>query len=398
MDEKPSANPAGPQVAFAEPSAEDAFVKSHFRKFYESHRVNVPSVTMREFGFGWEKKIDLRHKAFLNQKELQEYFVGKVPLYASYSAAFYEYPGARPMSAKNFLRAELIFDLDADQSHEGHNPVLCGRCLATVKSDIIRLVEDFLVPDFGFSPSELSVNFSGSKGYHVHAYAESLLQLSAQQRAQLVEYVGGTNVDFQRFFFANHHVLNGRAVETICGPDEHSSGWGRRILSRAKATLALSDDELASALKAAGYTKKQADSIVANKPFILDSVSRGKWSALEKPMLLVAEIARQAGIGSRVQLDRGVTIDMARLIRIPDTLHGDTGFLAKTLSIKELGAFDPTLHATAFGSSPVERIFALDDYEFDFAGTRYSLKKERMVSLPLDVAVLLLCKGKAKFL
>jgi hypothetical protein len=89
-----------------ERSKEHDFIGKHFQQFYKTHQVSVPSVSMREFGFGYEKKIDLRHKSFQSQKELQEYFVSKVPLYASYSAAFYEYPAARPMNAKNFLKAD----------------------------------------------------------------------------------------------------------------------------------------------------------------------------------------------------------------------------------------------------------------------------------------------------
>ena len=169
-----------------ERTKEHEFIGRHFQQFYKTHQVNVPSTSMREFGFGYEKKIDLRHKSFQSQKELQDYFISKVPLYASYSAAFYEYPAARPMGAKNFLKAELIFDLDANQTHEGHNPVMCPHCQETVRADVIRLLEDFLFPDFGFSKEETTVNFSGSKGYHVHVAMDSLMQLSSTQRDQLV--------------------------------------------------------------------------------------------------------------------------------------------------------------------------------------------------------------------
>jgi len=381
-----------------ERSKEHDFVGRHFQQFYKAHQVNVPSVSMREFGFGYEKKIDLRHKSFQSQKELQEYFTSKVPLYASYSAAFYEYPQARPMSAKNFLKAELIFDLDANQTHEGHNPVFCSQCQESVRSDVIRLLEDFLFPDFGFSKEETTVNFSGSKGYHVHVASDSVLQLSSTQRDQLVEYCAGTNVDFNRFFSVQRHVINHRSIETIAGPSTSSAGWAKRILDRALSILALPQEEFIAKFKAAGYTKKQAETIFANKDYVTEQLSQGRWSAIEKPDLLVAEIAKTAGIGRNVSLDRAVTTDMSRLIRIPDTLHGDTGLVAKTIPFSELSKFDPTVSALAFDIKKTQNVVALDAYDFFFAGSSHVLEKDRIKEVPLAVAMLLLCKKKALLL
>jgi len=381
-----------------ERSKEIDFIGRHFQQFYKTHQVNVPSTSMREFGFGYEKKIDLRHKSFQSQKELQEYFISKVPLYASYSAAFYEYPAARPMPAKNFLKAELIFDLDASPTHEGHNPVFCPHCQESVRADVIRLLEDFLFADFGFSKDETTVNFSGSKGYHVHVAMDSLMQLSSTQRDQLVEYCAGLNVDFNRFFTVQKHVINHRSIETISGPSTASAGWAKRILDRALAILALPQEEFIAKFKAAGYTKKQSETIFENKDYVATQLSSGRWSAIEKPDLLVAEIAKTAGIGRNVSLDRAVTTDMSRLIRIPDTLHGDTGLVARTLTLSELSNFDPTTSALAFDMKKTEKVIALDHYDFYFGGSSHVLEKEKLKEVPLAVAMLLLCKKKALLL
>ncbi|MFA5246387.1 MAG: DNA primase catalytic subunit PriS [Candidatus Micrarchaeia archaeon] len=381
-----------------EHTKEREFILKHFQQFYKEHQVHVPSISMREFGFGYEKKIDLRHKAFQSQRDLQDYFVSKVPLYASYSAAFYEYPQARPMSAKNFLKAELIFDLDANPAHEGHNPVMCSHCQETVRADAIRLLEDFLFADFGFSKDETTVNFSGSKGYHVHVATDALMQLTSAQRDQLVEYAAGVNVDFARFFSVQKHVLNARSIETISGPGAESKGWAKRILDRAVAILSLPQEEFTAKLKKAGYTKKQAETIFANRDYVISQLSQGRWSAIEKPSLLVAEIAASAGIGRNVSLDRAVTTDMSRLIRIPDTLHGDTGLIAKNISFEKLSDFDPTVSALAFATDKMQSVIALDHYDFFYAGSSHALEKDRIKEVPLAVAMLLLCKKKALLL
>ena len=397
MTEIPPAEAADPRKEL-EHTKEIQFVHDNFQQFYKAHQVSVPSTSMREFGFGYEKKIDLRHKAFANQRDLQDYFVSKVPLYASYSAAFYEYPAARPMSAKNFLKAELIFDLDASPTHEGHNPVFCSHCQESVRADVIRLLEDFLFADFGFSKDETTVNFSGSKGYHVHVATDALMQLTATQRDQLVEYAAGTNVDFARFFSVQKHVLNARSIETITGPSAESKGWAKRILDRALAILSLPQEEFVEKLKKAGYTKKQSETIFANRDYVASQLSQGRWSAIEKPNLLVSEIASTAGIGRNVSLDRAVTTDMSRLIRIPDTLHGDTGLIAKSIPFAKLSDFDPTVSALAFATDKTQNIVALDHYDFFFAGSSFALEKDRINEVPLAVAILLLCKKKALLL
>ena len=395
MDNEPAAKNS-PAPSQNEESKEASFIRSHFQDFYKSHPPSVPYVSMREFGFGWEKKIDFRHKAFVTVRELSEYFILHVPLFASYSAAFYEYPAARPMPAKKPTKAELIFDLDADPNHEGHNPVFCTYCQQKVRDDTIRLLEEFLLGDMGLSKEEVSVNFSGSKGYHVHVYNEALMQLGASQRGQLVEYAGGVNIDFSRFFHTQSMAIDSRHVEAITGPGSQTHGWGRRILDSALRILSLSEEEYFSSMKAAGYTKKQASAVLSNKAYVVTQLSQGRWSALEKPQLLVDYISKTAGIGRSVQLDRGVTIDMARLIRIPGTLHGDSGLVA--IATTDLDSFDPSKDAVAFTQGRESRLIPLDDYEFDFGGEHYSLRKERLADVPLAVAMLLLCKKKGMLL
>jgi DNA primase small subunit len=394
MDDPSLQPPAAHPVA--EESKETAFIRDRFREFYLHHSVRVPFTAMREFGFGYEKKIDLRHKAFNSQKELQEYFTSRVPFYASYSAAYYEYPDARPMPKKNFLKAELVFDLDADTSHEGHNQVVCRACLDAVKADISRLLEDFLFPDFGFTKDEVAVNFSGSKGYHVHVGSDKTVELSSHQRGQLVDYVAAASIDFERFFSTHVHVNDGRRVESLSGPDKGSLGWARRLFRAARALFSLPPEELVLRLKVMGYARKEAEKISSNSAYLLAQLEEGRWSAIRQPEILLEAIARDAAVGSKVVLDRSVTTDMARLIRIPDTLHGDTGLVAKTVS--GLDAFEPTKDALAFPSKELVRVIPLLDCAFDFGGESYALQKERLFELPVGAAVLLLCKRKGLLL
>ena len=110
------------------------------------------------------------------------------------------------MPRKNWLGADLIFDLDA--SHREHDPegkdcgkFTCSKCLSHVKGQTVKLIEEFLVPDFGFSKNEISVNFSGNRGYHVHVVNKDVLPLGRDERREMVDYITGTGLQYERFFY-----------------------------------------------------------------------------------------------------------------------------------------------------------------------------------------------------
>ena len=94
-----------------------------------------------------------------------------------------------------------------------------------------------------------------------------------------------------------------------------------------------------------------------------------------------------------LDLDRNVSIDIHRLIRIPTTLHGGTGLLCK--EVKNVENFDVS-QSVVFGDEEVKievvgevPRFYLGDYFGPYNG---------IVKVPLFVAVFLVGKEKARFL
>ncbi|MCL5430059.1 MAG: DNA primase catalytic subunit PriS, partial [Candidatus Marsarchaeota archaeon] len=133
------------------------FTKRLLKEYYSkasADDIAPPHAKSREYGFGdFEKKISFRHKAFASANELKKYIVDNAPAFISYSSAEYESPDARPMENKGWLGSELIFDLDATDLHlecqkQHGRSWVCDNCLDSVKSETVRLVEDFLMPDF----------------------------------------------------------------------------------------------------------------------------------------------------------------------------------------------------------------------------------------------------------
>ncbi len=370
-------------------SREAHFIKQRFREYYKQNLKPPSSLNMREFGFGFEKKIDFRHKAFGSGLELKAFIERESPLFMSYSAAYYRYPAAQPMGKKEFLGADLIFDLDAATDHANHNKIHCSYCLEMVKRDTIRLVEEFLTRDFGFSKEELGINFSGQKGYHIHLEGKKFRELTQEARKQLLNYITATDLDLDSIL-VKQQLGHGRFV--LKGPDEKSLGWAKKLY--AAATNFIRDAKVDD-LRYFGLRKTDAESVFDRKEFILKKMAEGNWDLLKGLDRLWENLLHQSVSLQNVNVDRNVTFDLARLIRLPDSLHGDTGYIAKSLSLSDLANFNPSKDAIAFTGKPL-LIRNTDAIDFEFAGEQYHLIAHEERELPEALAMLLLCKKQAK--
>ena len=138
-----------------------------------------------------------RHATLRTPAEFRGFLAGEVPRHVYYSSAYYRRPAESTMSAKEWLGADLIFDLDSDHLRGAETLDYAGQ-LALVKRRLVALVDDFLFGDFGVDPAATSLVFSGGRGYHVHVRAEGLTSLSSPERRELVDYVLGTGVEAMR--------------------------------------------------------------------------------------------------------------------------------------------------------------------------------------------------------
>lgn len=68
----------------------------------------------------------------------------------------------------------------------------------------------------------------------------------------------------------------------------------------------------------------------------------------------ILEMLERAGIS----VDPTVTADPFRLMKIPNTLHGKTGLIARP--VKDVLAFDPSVHSIAFDKNCYSTLFGLD--------------------------------------
>ncbi len=371
-------------------SREEEFVRKKFSQHYERFSPSVYRVSDREFGFGgWDKKIESRHASFRNNDELKSFLVRNTPLYISYSVAFYEFPEARPMEKKNWKGAELVFDLDAD-----HLPLaciqkhgkgwVCGECLKAVKSETIKLIEDFLIPDFGLKKEEIAVNFSGNRGYHCHVSSEDVLGLDNYARREAVDYITGSGLDEGGVFYKEGTKMK--------GPQLGEGGW------RGKIARIFIEKLEAGKLDELGVITRTANRFYEKKEEVRKGVANGNWDvvSLKNAGEFWMGIAEKLKVGIGDQIDQMVTADATKLIRMPESLHGETGLIAK--KTKSISEFDPLKDAVVFdlsGKANGVRVKVSKAPAFRLGEREFGPYDNYTLTLPEAAAIYLLCKKAA---
>ncbi|UCE80500.1 MAG: DNA primase small subunit PriS [Methanobacteriota archaeon] len=374
----------------------------------------------REFGFMFfDRGFMMRHLAFPSRAALKNYLVENTPAHAYYSTAYYENPDASNMKEKNWLAADLLFDLDADHVR-GTEGLPYDQMLGKVKKEVKRLLDEFLLGDLGFDEAETNIVFSGGRGYHVHVRSPRVLKLTSHERREIVDYVTGTDLDIDWVFpstpfeKSRYRDRTGVAYKRAM-PKRGDGGWRGRIRKGIDDLLAelesLPEDE-ARGLIADVLTKSKRDigaKTIRGLYSDLFVKSRGRCGAdrmREDDIYEVFSEKRNSEafldlVNLRVrgdvkgETDEPVTSDVRRLIRLPTSLHGKTGFQVVPLARDELDSFDPFADAAplAFEKSLVNVIchkpvaVRLRSQHFDL--------DEGANSVPAYVAVHLVCRSLA---
>jgi len=345
------------------------YLQKKFQEFYMKHYIGCIGIQNREFGIGnLEKKIAFRHRSFKSTNDLNKYLRLNAPFYISYSSAYYEFPEAE-MNKKGWMGADLIFDFDVENFLEKEN-------FEKVKEECLKLL-DFLKQDFGFK--NIRVNFSGSKGFHVKVFDEKVRKIDKDGRMEILNYITGNGLDIKKFFEKRKEG----DMEFLVGPGKDARGWGRRINALAQQIL----KERISNKRIRKEKREKAKKI-------LEEIELGKWENFERELNmddLKKDIKKEA-VNLTSDVDKQVTQDIVRLIRLENTLHGGTGFIAKIIDIEKfnLSNFSDVI---AFGEDK-EEIFLKEDVKFCLL-KNYDLKKG-ICKVPEYVGIYLLLKDKAE--
>lgn len=379
------------------------FLRKRFQRYYWENKVPVPrEIKSREFGEGTlEQKITVRHKSFSSEKDLQNHLKREAPFFISYSSAYYEFPEEQPMSEKNWLGADLTFDLDVEMKLFEHEK------LERVKKETVNLL-DFLLNDFGFSRQEVEVNFSGNHGYHLHVFSEKIKQLGRDERREIVDYVVG-EINFGDF------LKIGEAGNVIKGPKRGDTGWSGIIWQGLYNFI--KDSDIKQMESISGIGRKKAELIYKNRDKISKNLEKGEYRYLpeiitikgskvqskfdpnrsyylikEVKSPIIQKIIDETAIKTLASrdTDKMVTIDTSRLIRLPNSLHGGSGLIAKV--VKNLDDFNPLEEAIAFRGEEMEIELKEKVPKFDLSGEKVGPFQGK-VKVPESVGIYLLLQG-----
>ncbi len=407
------------------------FVKRLFQAYYKEQQKLFPLVdnfSKREFAFiPWENNIMIRHLSFKSIDFLINYLTQNVPKHMYSSASLYELPDASTMDYKKYIGCDLIFDIDADhletackehhdfwecksckKSGNGPSPKscpkcdsikfkklkwICEECLEKAKSEIFKLINDFLEPDFGINKENCSTFFSGHRGYHVHIEDEKLRELTSYERREIVNHITGNNISLEVFGLGK----SGSSISTF---NQYNFGWPRKILQELKKILSIeNENEIINILNFYPLNNKQINTLIEERKDIMDNLINQKqddWNVLGfgpitwKNFLL--DLVKNIG----TDIDIPVTIDIHRLIRYPSSLHGGSGFKVTNIEFKDLRKFDPFSDPVIFSKKSflkleitvpkVPKIRIRENIYGPFV-------MGEIIEIPHDIGVFLLCKN-----
>ncbi|MUV59697.1 DNA primase small subunit PriS [Halobacterium sp. CBA1126] len=381
-----------------------AYLRGRFGDFYRRSEVELPPrADDREWGYiPWTSGPDttmVRHKSTLDLGNTKAFLERERPRHVYFSAGFYETPGASTMEQKHWQGSDLVFDLDAD-----HLPSVTlgedtyAQMLAKCKDALYRLL-DFLERDFGFE--DLTVTFSGGRGYHVHVRDEGVHDLEREQRREIVDYVRGNELDLESL--VREETVEGLGLKNPTNKRvlPADGGWGRRVTERlgefADDLLERGEDDAVEYLaEMEGVGEKSARAIynaVANNT---EAVKRGNVDVHPAFLKVARKYVEETVEAENAPIDEPVTTDTNRLIRLPGTLHGGSGLRVRRLSREQLDDFDPLVDAVpeTFVGHEIT-VDVQEERTLELLGETLTVRPG-VVSVPEYAGVFLMARGTAE--
>ena len=384
------------------------FLKQKFSEYYKKNNIILPDrFSRREYAFVFfGGKGMMRHIGFNKKNEITNFVRNKNPAHAYYSSAYYKYPDASKMQDKEWMGAELIFDLDSDHLPNAEK-LSYEEQLFEVKKEFEKLVFDFLLKDFGFEKKHTDLYFSGGRGYHCHVRDPKILTLDSSERREIVDYITGRDLRdelvFQDHVTGTRRYGNRRYISTksLKMPPPESPGWKGRI-SRGIIDIVneikISDDPYEK-LKEYGVKHKDAEKLLED--LSEERVKRIREGNLDqtstiRKFFLNNALRKTAVTMSAGETDEPVTCDIKRLIRLPGSLHGKTGFKVEKININKLEDFDPLYDTIVFSDEKIE-IEIKEPFKIKINGEEFNFEKGKN-KVPEYLAVFLIARKIAKII
>ncbi|MBD51538.1 MAG: hypothetical protein CMB08_06485 [Euryarchaeota archaeon] len=392
-----------------------------FSDYYASlnqHKLwTPPRLKSREWMFiPWGSRPPDRHRGFLDKPELLKYLQSRAPHSCFHSTAYYRFPSKRKMLDKEWLGADLIFDLDGD-----HLPGVSDRDFPTminlIQEQAWNLWEDFLQPEFGFREEYIQTSFSGHRGFHIHVRDPKLFHLDSNARRELVNHIRGEGIDVRT---------------TLAGPD---SRWKNRVENGIQTVV----EKLINISNEKSKNKELIDNftniLVSRNNFSDNKLKSFTSKTIRKKILQLADLSADGNrinrlnndssllvfgegltplfwelvkgdssviLGNAGETDEAVTVDVKRVIRHVGSLHGKCGLRVTDFPLKRLNPyyskkFDPLSETIVFkGEKKTKLKFIVDDATASLNGVEINGSKGEIAEVNESLSMFLTLKGWAE--
>jgi DNA primase small subunit len=307
--------------------------------------IGLQDFDKREFGFQVVKDNAIRfvrNISFETPEKLKKYILDHTPLAIYVGAIYNEGPNyfeQKSIQNLEWIRREFIFDIDLTEydsvrpcSCVGKNQA-CEFCWELINVSI-KWIQETLEEDFGVK--DIKWVFSGRRGVHAWILDRSMSFIDDEQRAAIVNYL--------TFF-------KGDGDSAKISP---SAKFNTRYQERVKKIIfdSFFNHTTINQLEKLGFSKQRANVILTQRDDmgITNSFYSNHVYSTERASTIVPsqrlptreEINQNILLRWSPRLDTAVTIDLRRILRMPGSIHGESGKRVRFLNYDELEFFNPT--------------------------------------------------------
>ena len=379
------------------------YLRGRFGDHYRRAEITPPpGANEREWGYipfseGGTRMV--RHRSVLDLGRIDDFLSRERPRHVYFSTGRYDDPGAGSMGEKGWRGSDLIFDLDAD-----HLPGVTpgedsyAEMLATCKGALYKLLS-FLEEDFGFS--DLTVVFSGGRGYHVHVRDEAVQRLEREGRREIVDYVRGIGLDLEALISTETVAGLGRKTPAEKRSLDTRGGWSRRahegVIALVEEVSGMDEERAIERLREfEGVGEGRAEAALRTMTENRAAIEAGNVDVHPAFFPIVRQVAAERVKTQNAPIDEPVTTDTNRLIRLPGSLHGGSGLSVLRLDREELPGFSPLADAVPDTFTGHEiAIETEESREVDLGGRLHEVE-EGHSTVPEYVGVFLMSRGWAE--
>ncbi len=386
-----------------------------FTNYYRNSSLwTPPRIKFREWMFiPFGNSPPIRHKGFSDVEDVRD-FITQRPMHSCfYSTAYWHKPYELKMADKDWIGADLIFDLDGD-----HLPGVTDRdfpaMIHVIQEQAWSLWNDYLEPEFGFDEKYLQVTFSGHRGFHLHYRDPNLFHLDSEARREIVSHIRGQEVDVKSSLTRFHQG--------------DRTGWANRINSgmhevvkklqiisaKHKGYTSILEEfheGLKSQARREGRKSSKGKTSIQNLASLLDNSNRterllsGNFGVLDKYESTFIDLLKtdtSVVLSNSGEADEVVTIDVRRQIRWPTSLHGKSGMKVTEFPLNRLDpaksdCFDPLSEAVVLGVGDSIKVEIIqDDCRFRFMDQEWEPKLGDKIEINEAGATFLVLKGWGK--